>query len=104
MTNNGVIFSITYLGGDGNDIVLVQQTLGVGPQMGGVALLSGGRAVLNGVGLPNTTYTVEATEHLHAPIPWQAIGTALAGPAGELQFTDNDAMNYTNRFYRFRLP
>lgn len=104
VTNNGVVFSITYLGGDGNDIVLVQQTPGVGPHIGGIQWQGGGRVALSALGVPNTTYTVEATDHLNAPIPWQAIGTALAGPAGALEFTDNDAANHTNRFYRFRLP
>jgi hypothetical protein len=34
LTANGVTFRISYHGGDGNDIVLVQESVALGPQIG----------------------------------------------------------------------
>jgi autotransporter-associated beta strand protein len=104
VTNNGVVFSITYHGGDGNDVVLIQQTLGTSSQFGNIRRDSGGRINLSGAGIPGVTYTVEATQNLNPPAQWQEIGTALASGSGQLMFTDGNAPNYPIRFYRFRLP
>ena len=104
VTNNGVVFSITYHGGDGNDVVLIQQTLGTPPQFGIIQRDTGGRINLSGAGIPGVTYTVEAAENLNPPAQWQDIGTALANGTGQLMFTDGNAPNFPIRFYRFRLP
>lgn len=103
-TNAGVVFTITYHGGDGNDIVLTQQNVANGPQIGGIEPVGNGRFQITGTGLPNTTYSIEATPTLTSPIPWQVIGTTTSDVVGILKFVDSDAGNFTNRFYRFRLP
>jgi hypothetical protein len=103
-TANGVTFQITYHGGDGNDIALIQQTIATGPQIGGITKLNDGTIQVTAQGQPNATYTVEATESLSPPIHWNAIGSATANAAGQITFIDPDAPLHPMRFYRFSLP
>ena len=104
LTANGVTFRITYHGGGGNDIVLTQESLAPGPQVGEITKLNDGTMQITVQGQPNATYTVEATESLSAPIQWNEIGNATANAAGQLTFTDPEAPQHPIRFYRFRLP
>jgi autotransporter-associated beta strand protein len=101
-TNQGVVFQIDYQGGDGNDVVLIQQSLEAGPQMGGVHKLSDGTVQIVAAGQPNATYVVEATESLKPPVIWANIGQASANGAGQITFVDADAPPHPIRFYRFR--
>ena len=103
ITANGVAFQITYHGGDGNDVALIQRSLaGVGPQLGGVKKLSDGSIEITATGIPNAKYTVEATEDLNAPIQWTDVGPATANAQGVISFIDPDAVSHSVRFYRFR--
>lgn len=99
---NGVAFEINYHGGDGNDIVLIQKNLATGgPQLGGVKKLNDGTIEISGTGLPNTTWSVEATVDLNEPIEWTKIGTTTYNAQGQFTFTDPDAPQHSIRFYRF---
>jgi autotransporter-associated beta strand protein len=105
VTNAGVVFAISYHGGDGNDIVLTQQNVSSGAQIGGIQKLPGGQIQITATGLPNTLYTVEATTSLNAPVAWDELGQVTANGAGLLQFIDPADFNHVPiRFYRFRLP
>jgi autotransporter-associated beta strand protein len=104
ITNNGTIFVVKYNGGDGNDIVLIQQNIGVGPQIGGIQNLGGGRMSVSAIGIPNISYTAQATVNLNAPITWITLGTVLSDNVGQIIYVDNEAGHYPMRFYRFRLP
>jgi fibronectin-binding autotransporter adhesin len=100
LTNNGAVFQITYTGGDGNDIVLIQQAP-AGPKAGNVEKLANGTVKITAQGQPNASYKVEAAQSLNAPIEWVAVGNATADAAGQFSFTDPDAPQYAVRFYRF---
>jgi hypothetical protein len=92
---------ITYLGGDGNDVVL---TVVAGPaELSGVTV-NGNRAYINGSGTPGASYQVEATSNLNDPSSWVNLGTIIAAPDGLLQFVDADMLTYPQRFYRFIAP
>jgi len=104
LTANGVTFRISYHGGDGNDIVLIQESLAPGPQIGEITKLNDGTMKITVQGQPNVTYTVEATESLSSPIQWNEIGSATGNAAGQFTFTDPNAPQHPIRFYRFQLP
>jgi hypothetical protein len=104
LTSGAVTFAITYQGGDGNDVALVQKTLATGPQIGAVQKLADGKIQISATGLPNTTYQVEATASLNPPIVWSGLGDVTSDGAGLLQFIDADASQFMMRFYRFALP
>ena len=103
LTNNGVIFQITYHGGDGNDVALIQKNLATGPLISAVQIVSG---LLNftATGQPGALYTVEAATSLTPPIDWTNIGSAQADGGGVIHFSDPDTQHYSARFYRLRLP
>ena len=63
--------------------------------------LNDGTIEIGGAGLPNTTYSVEATADLNPPIEWTKIGTTTANPQGQFTFTDPEAPQHPIRFYRF---
>jgi autotransporter-associated beta strand protein len=102
VTNNGVVFRITYQGGDGNDIALIQQAKS-GPKMG-IEKLQDGTLQIKAEGVPNAPYRVEATDDLTPPATWVVIGETKADAAGQISFIDSDAPQHAIRFYRFVLP
>ncbi len=105
VTNAGVVFTISYHGGDGNDIVLTQQSVSSGAQIGGIQKLPGGEIQITAAGIPNTIYTVEATTNLNPPASWDELGQVTANALGQLQFIDPADFDHVPvRFYRFRLP
>jgi hypothetical protein len=63
----------------------------------------GSCARLNCAAIPNSTYSIQATTNLIAPV-WTTIATATAGPNGVCNFTDLDSTNYPCRFYRISAP
>jgi autotransporter-associated beta strand protein len=101
--NSSQVFKITYVGGDGNDVVLIQQRVPKGPTLGPISQ-NGGQIEVTGNGIPKWVYTVEATEDLGNANSWQSIGTATADVNGVLAFTDPDSPNHAMRFYRFKAP
>jgi len=104
LTNNGAVFQITYQGGDGNDVALIQQTVGFASQISSVNQLGNGGVQITAAGVPNASYTVQATASLNAPVTWTALGQAAADDAGLVQFTDPDASQFPVRFYRLKYP
>ena len=101
--NNGATLRITYVGGDGNDVELIQLSLPVAPQFGGVSQLANGSIELKGKGAPGVSYTVEANADLRTT-QWVTLGSITANNLGALAFIDSKATNYTERFYRFIAP
>ena len=71
--------------------------------MGGVQKLPDGKIQITATGLPNTTYTLQATDSLTPPVQWVNIGTAGTDAQGKLQFIDPDAPNHPVRFYRMAM-
>ena len=68
-----------------------------------VSVVAGGGGMsLNLSGSPGATYVLETTAALF-PADWQAVATNTLGPDGVWRFTDNQATNFPQRFYRLRL-
>jgi hypothetical protein len=59
--------------------------------------------MLTGLGGAAITYTVFANTNL-ATATWVNIGSATAAAGGNVQFTDVNAPNFKQRFYRFSNP
>lgn len=53
-------------------------------------------------GVPNRQHVVEATTNLAAPIQWTSLTTNAADSGGAFQFTDTQATNFLQRYYRAR--
>src|SRR5262249_621435 len=64
VANSGAQFTISYHGGSGNDVVLTQTTLPSQPKFTGGQKLPGGAFQVNGTGITNLTYTVQASTNL----------------------------------------
>lgn len=65
-----------------------------------VRLEGNGSVTLSFVGVANYTYLVEATLDLTPPVVWTPVSTNTADINGLWQFTDTQATNYTQQFYR----
>lgn len=65
-----------------------------------VRLEGNGSVTLSFVGVPDYTYLVEATLDLTPPVVWTPVSTNTADINGLWQFTDTQATNYTQQFYR----
>lgn len=99
----GAQFQIGYNGNSGNDIVLTQLT-GVGTsQITNVSKLGNGSLQFNGTGVSHVTYTVSGCTNLAANL-WSQLGTVGVDNAGNWQFTDMQATNFPQRFYRLSYP
>lgn len=95
LTISGQAFHIHYSGGTGNDVVLVKDVTG------GAIVSSGGYTNktfrLLGIGSGSTIYTIQASTNL---LQWTNVGYATGDLSGNFNFTDTNAANFRNRFYR----
>ncbi len=104
LTNNTVRYTVSYVGGDGNDITL--SPIVEPSNLTGIARLPDGGKRLTIQGQPGFTYIVEAAPSLLMPpelTPWLPIGTNTPIGNGLFQFIDPDSTNHSMRFYRTRL-
>ena len=103
LTNSGTAFRISYVGGDGNDVVLTRVSQAIG--FGSILRLANGHIQLQGTGgVSGFSYTIEAAANLNPAIQWSNIGSAVANPSGQFFFTDTNAAFSAIRFYRARTP
>jgi fibronectin-binding autotransporter adhesin len=93
---------ITYLGGDGNDVVL--KVIAKAGSISGITYDGGNRVTVSGTGTPGANYTVEANTNLNNSLGWASIGNIVADPNGLLEIVVGDVPNYSQRFFRFVLP
>ena len=100
---NGTPFQITYVGGNGNDVVLTRLANQV-PNITGISALTPTSMQIAGEGIPGQSYVLQATLNLNAPISWVPVTTNVANGAGLYQLVDTHAENgnvlYPQRFYR----
>ena len=102
---NDVADEINYTVGDGqggNTPGVINIVIGPPPtnSIATTVVNGDGSVTLSFVGVSNYTYQVEATTSLAPPAVWTAINTNTAGVGGSWQFTDTQATNYPQRFYR----
>lgn len=98
--------TVTYTATDGNGntntatrtVIVLDPT----PLISGVATIGSGGLVLNLGGAPGFTYVLETTTNL-IPTAWLPFATNTLGTNGLWQFTDADATNFMQRFYRLKL-
>jgi autotransporter-associated beta strand protein len=95
-------FQISYKGGDGNDAVISRVSEATTIQS--IVCLTNRLKQIQGTGLPHSTYVLEATPNLDAPVLWMPIATNLANAAGVYEFIDEDSLLYSMRFYRVLSP
>lgn len=88
-------------GGDGSDIGAFEFI--PPPQFISIAALADHTVALQGAGLSNSTYTIQANSNLNTT-NWTVIGTAPANGSGAFSFTDTNAPSFPMRFYRALSP
>ena len=102
---NDVADQINYTVGDGQGgtaASVINVVVGPPPtnSIAGTVVNGNGSVTLSFVGVPDYTYLVEATLDLMPPVVWTPVSTNTADINGLWQFTDTQATNYTQRFYR----
>jgi len=78
-------------------------TVFIPPGISGVSANPDGSIALNLVGSPGYTYIVESSTNLSPPINWFFLATNTMGTNGVWQFTDTQATNFMQQFYRLML-
>ena len=73
------------------------------PRITSLVASGNGTMTLSLAGAPGFTYVLETTSSLFSMDPWLSIATNKLDSSGLWQFTDPQAMNYTQRFYRLEL-
>ena len=100
-TTRGLLVRVTYQGGDGNDVEL--RVLNPPPLVDSIARLATGFMQIQGHGVPNVLYTLEASTNLQ-PGSWSAIAADLVDGNGLFDLIDVDSTNHPMRFYRVSSP
>jgi hypothetical protein len=101
ITSGMVSLRLTYQGGNGNDVALVQTAAPPLPRITKITPQPGGAMLINATGLVNTVYFVDATPTLPGT-NWTVLNSVFSGGSGALSYTDGAAPGFTNRFYRLR--
>ena len=102
---NDVADEIDYTVGDGfggNTPGIINVLVGPPPtnSVVGTVVNGDGSVTLSFAGVPGYVYQVDATTNLAPPVVWTTISTNTADINGLWQFTDQQATNYPNQFYR----
>ena len=95
--------TVTASGGSTNSIVAMLTIYNPAPVIAGVAANPDGSFTLNLAGAPGSTYILETTTNLVPVIVWLPIATNQLGAGGVWQFTDPQAVNFQQQFYRLEL-
>lgn len=95
---------ITYLTAAGKEITLIEQP---GANLANLSISSivqqvNGHITLTGTGNSGSTYLIEANTNL-TTTNWITLGSVIGNWNGDISFTDTNAPNFPQRFYRFRL-
>ncbi len=72
----------------------------VAPQFGSITQQADGNFAFNGTGAAFSAYGLDGATNLSAPIAWLLITSAIANATGAFQFSDLQATNFPQRFYR----
>ena len=104
-TTNAGNYSVTATasGGSTTSVVASLTVFNPAPVITGVTPNPDGSFVLNLAGAPGSTYILETTANLISPVNWQSVATNTLGASGVWQFTDTQAVNVQQQFYRLEL-
>ncbi len=85
-----------------NLVIVTIQSVSNGPPVNitGISVLGNGTVQLNFTGMPGGVYLIEAATNLSQPIVWTTVGTNTADTNGVFNFTDINATNFGDRYYR----
>ena len=109
MVNNNEVGlnTLTYTADDGNgNTNTVTRTVIVSdptPAIGGVVANPDGSFTLNLAGAPGNTYVLETATNLIPVVIWLPIATNTIDASGAWRFTDLQAFNFQQQFYRLEL-
>ena len=73
------------------------------PIITGVAAHPDGSFTLTFAGTPSGTYLLETTTNLSSTVNWQPIATNTLDSSGVWQFTDMQAVDFPQQFYRLKV-
>jgi len=75
------------------------------PILTGSAILANGAVQFGFTNTPNSTFTVLASVNVSLPVTnWTVLGVVTETSPGQFQFTDLQATNQPQRYYRVRWP
>ncbi len=94
---------VTSSGGSSNSVVATLMVLNPVPVIAGVAANPDGSFTLNLAGAPGGTYILETTTNLVPVVIWLPIATNTLDASGTWLFTDLQAENFQQQFYRLEL-
>ena len=99
----GRSMKITYLTAGGKEVTLIDQLSGpFGTiHIGGISRGTNGNMTITGTGDIGATYFIEANGDLNTT-NWVNLGSVLGDWNGGISFTDTNAPNFLQRFYRFK--
>ena len=91
------------LTGPGGSITssVVNLTVAVSPLIYATVPKPDGSVALNFVSQPGSTNVLLYATNLVPPVVWRTVSTNIAGPNGDWQFTDTNAINHQMLFYQF---
>jgi Calcineurin-like phosphoesterase/Bacterial Ig domain/Purple acid Phosphatase, N-terminal domain len=100
-----VLARVVYNGSNAADSTAASVTVtNLPPVISSFGTLSNGSFSLGGIGAASQTYILLTASNLASPMAWTPIATNAAGTNGAFSFSDLEATNYQQRFYRIRTP
>ena len=93
--------SDTYGATDTGTISVTVESLRVSPTIKDLTELPDGSMEVRASGIPGQDYIIQACQTLGS---WATIATVTANTNGIIMFSDQNAKNYTSRFYRLAVP
>ena len=100
---NTIIYTANDGNGNTNTAVRTVIVNGIVPVITGVAANPDGSFTLNLAGAPGSTYILEITTNVFSANGWQPVATNTFDVSGVWQFTDLQAVNFQQQFYRLKL-
>jgi len=99
----GNYFAVASAAGGSVTSLVATLTVNIPPGIANVAANFDGSFTLNLLGMPGYTYVLEASTNLGGLNGWVPVATNTLGTNGLWQFTDPQATNYLQQFYRLKL-
>jgi autotransporter-associated beta strand protein len=100
---DGLPFRISYVGGTGNDVVITR-VAAPASTLSSITLLSNGQMRVEGLGIGDVIYPIQAASNLNPVIFWTNVGNGTGDAGGLFRFIDAGASNRPMRFYRAVSP